>query len=185
MSIPKNVINHLKKLKVPYEAVTHRTVFTAYDLAQTLKIKLNDIAKTLLVKVDKEYKLVVLPAKQKLDMAKLKKLLKAKKVSIAREGEMKTKFNVKPGAITPFGTLHKVQVIIDRSLTKSAQALFGAGSFTESLRIKIKDYLKSEQPVIGSIGESSGLKLQARPAKKKVVKKRAKTKPRKSKPKKK
>lgn len=144
MAIPKKVLNYLEKAKAKFEVLEHRTVYTAYDLAQTTKSKLQEIAKTLLVKVDKDYYLVVLPAHYKLDLAKVKKMLKGKKVTIAKEGEMKKKFKVKPGAITPFGGVHKVGVIVDKSLLKVKDALFGAGSYTESVRMKVKDFIALE-----------------------------------------
>ncbi|MBI5037235.1 MAG: YbaK/EbsC family protein [Candidatus Kerfeldbacteria bacterium] len=144
MALSKKVITMLEKGKAAFEVVEHRTVYTAYDLAQTLKMKMQEIAKTLLVKVDSAYYLVVIPAHYKLDLPKVKKLFKAKKVQIAREGEMKKKFNVKPGAITAFGTVHKVGVVMDKALLKAQRALFGAGSFTESVRMKVKDYMKLE-----------------------------------------
>lgn len=164
MSIPTTVKNHLKKTKLAYETIQHRTVFTAYDLAQTLQHKLDEIAKTLLVKADNEYHLVILPAAKRLDLGKLKKLLGAKKVSIAKEGEMKSKFGVAPGAITPFGSLHGVKVVVDSSLAKAKSALFGAGSFTESLQVKVKDFIDKEKALVGSFGVSAGLKLQTKPA---------------------
>ncbi len=151
MKIPKKILNHLDKSKVKYDIVEHKTVYTAYDLAQTLKKKLQEIAKTLLVKVDKEYYVVVIPAHYKLDLKKIKKLLKAKKVRIAKESEMKTKFKVKPGAITPFGSTHKVGVIVDTALAKAREAIFSAGSFTESVRMKVKDFLKLEDSTTGSV----------------------------------
>ena len=153
MPIPKKLLNHLDKNKTKYEILKHRTVYTAYDAAQTMKRKLQEIAKTLLVKADKKYYLVVIPAHYKLDLAKVKKLLKAKKVQLAKEGEMKTKFKVKPGAITPFGTIHKVEVLVDKALLKVRDAIFGAGSFTESIRMKVKDFFKTEEAKTGNLGK--------------------------------
>ncbi|MDP2684136.1 MAG: YbaK/EbsC family protein [bacterium] len=150
MAIPKKLLNHLEKAKAKFDILEHRTVYTAYDLAQTTKSKLQEIAKTVLIKADKNYYLVVIPAHYKLDFAKIKKLLKVKKVQIAKENEMKTKFKVKPGAITPFGTIHKAEVIIDNTLLKAKEAIFGSGSFTESIRMKIKDFLKVEDENIQS-----------------------------------
>ncbi len=167
MAIPAKVASYLKKNKTQSETVSHKKVFTAYDLAQTLKLKLNEIAKTLLVKVDKRFVLVVVPAHYKLDFGKLKKLLKAKSVSIAKEAEMVKQLKVKPGAITPFGGIHKVAVVLDRGLAKAGKALFGTGSFTESLRLKVTDFIKLEQPTTGSVGAPAGLKLQVKAKKKK------------------
>ncbi len=159
MPIPKRITDYLNKNKVKYEVLAHRTVFTAYDLANTLKKKLNEITKTLMIKADKDYILVVLPASKRLDLKKIKKFLKAKKVEICKEGLMKKVFKVKPGAITPFGSLHKTSVLVDKTLVKTNEVIMGAGSFTESLRLKIKDYLKLEEAKLGSFGEKADLKL--------------------------
>jgi len=154
MPIAKKIINHLEKNKIKYDILEHKVVYTAYDLAQTMKKKLQEIAKTVLVKADKEYYLVIVPAHYKLDLTKVKKLLKAKKVKMAKEGEMKSKFKVKPGAITPFGTIHKIGVVVDKTLLKTKDVIFGAGSFTESIRMKIKDFLKIEEDAqTGSVGK--------------------------------
>jgi len=153
MPIPKKLLNHLDKNKIKYEILKHKKVFTAYDMAQTMKRKLQEIAKTLLVKADKKYYLVVIPAHYKLDFGKLKKLMKAKKVDIAKEKDMQTKFKVKLGAITPFGTIHKVEVFVDKSLAKLQHAIFQAGSFTESLKMKVKDFLKTENAKTGDLGK--------------------------------
>lgn len=149
MSIPSKVLSHLTKAKVPHEVVTHKKVFTAYDLAQTMREKLQNIVKSLFIKVDKEYKIIVIPAHYRLDVQKLKKLLKAKKISIASEKEMQKQLKVKPGALSPFGSVYKVGVVADKSLEKLQKAIFQAGSFTESLRMKVKDFIKLEQPVVG------------------------------------
>ncbi|MFH1171259.1 MAG: YbaK/EbsC family protein, partial [bacterium] len=144
MSIPANVTNYLTKAKVQFTVVAHRTVFTAYDLATTLREKLEAIGKTLLVKADMRYVLVVLPANRRLDLAKLKTVLQAKKLSIATEKDMVRELKVKPGALTPFGALHKIEVLADTTLLKTRDLLLGAGSFTESLRMKVKDFVRLE-----------------------------------------
>lgn len=165
MSIPAKIKNYLTKNKLKFEILKHKTVYTAYDLAQTTRLKLEQIGKTLFVKADKDYYVVLLPGHRRLNLPKLKKILKAKKVSIVKEKEMAVRLKIKPGAITPFGSLYKVGVVVDSSLAKVTDALFGAGSFTESLRVKVKDYLKMEDPVKADIGESAGLKIQAKPVK--------------------
>ena len=180
MAIAKPLEKFLKGKKVKYEVIPHKTVFTVYDLAQTLKLKLDQVVKSLLIKVDQKYVLVVMPAHYRLDFIKLKKLLKAKKVDIAREKDMQTKFNVKPGSMTPFGPVHKVEVVADKSLGKLKEALFSAGSFTDSVRLKTKDYLQTVEPMIGDIGKKFPIKLQWQTvkAKPKKVHRKGKGKPR-------
>jgi len=169
MSIPKKVLNYLEKNKIKFKIVPHKKVYTAYDLAETLKEDLKKIAKTLLVKADKNYYLIVVPAHYQLDFKKIKKVLKAKKVGIATEKAMQKLLKIKPGAITPFGSIHNLEVLADKTFTKIQEVLVGAGSFTESLRIKTKDLIKLEEPLLVSIG---AVKKRKPTKKKKVAKKR-------------
>lgn len=154
MAIPAKVTTYLQKFKIKHDVVEHKTVFTVYDLSQTLKIKMNEIVKTLLIKADSEYKLVLLSAHRRLNLDAVKKLLGAKKVTIAKEADMTREMKVKPGALTPFGKLHKLGVVVDKGLLKTQKALFGAGSFTESIRMKMKDFIKLEDPTVGNISEA-------------------------------
>lgn len=166
MSIPKKIINHLEKNKIKFKIVPHKKVYTAYDLAATLREDIKKIAKTLLIRADKKYYLVVVPSHYQLDFKKLKKALKARKVELAKEKIMGKIFKVKPGVITPFASLHKIELIVDNSLKKLSDVLVGAGSYTDSLRIKTKDLFKLEEPFLASIGM-----IKKRKPKKKAVKK--------------
>ncbi len=153
MAIAKKLVNHLGKNKIKYEILCHKIVYTAYDLAQTLKVKLNEIAKTLVVKADKNYVLVVVSANQMLDLGKLKKILKAKKIEIAKENVMQKMFKIKPGTITPFGSLYKLSIYCEKNLTKLKTAILGGGSYKDSVKMKISDFVKLEKPVIGVFGK--------------------------------
>jgi Ala-tRNA(Pro) deacylase len=154
MAISKPIEKHLAKIGLKYDTVPHRPVFTVYDLAQTLKIKLNEIAKTLLIKGDKQLVLAVLPAHRRLNLVAVKKALGVKTVSLASEKDMVNKLKVKPGAVTAFGSWHKLPVLLDRSLLKTTKALFAAGSFTDAVRVKIKDYVKTQAPQTAPIAEA-------------------------------
>lgn len=167
MKLPLTLQHYLTRHKLASEIVEHKTVFTAYDVAQTLKVKLNTVVKTLLLKVqhpravsadERERKatkhvLAVLPAHLRLDLGKVKKLLQARRVQIAGEKDIATVLKVKPGNQTAFGSLHGVKVVMDAALLKTTRALFSAGAFTASLRLKVKDYHRAEKPLTGDIGQ--------------------------------
>lgn len=144
MKIPAKITNFITKNKLKHEIIKHRTVYTAYDLSQTLKRKMNEVTKTLIVKADKAYVMVVLPASRQVDFKALKKILAAKKVEIGQEKLMAKLFKVKPGAISPYhAVLNKMPLVIDKTLLKAQKVVVQAGSFEESLHIKTKDFLKS------------------------------------------
>jgi len=172
MPIPKKTKQYLDKKMAKYEELTHKTVYTAYDAAQTLKKELREIAKSLLIATDKAYIIAVVPASMRLDLGKLKGALKAKKVSIPNEKLMVKVFKVKPGAMTAFGGLHKVEVWVDKNLLKTKDVILSAGSFTDSVRMKAKDFIELEQAKLANFAKSGGYKLQVtKPKKKRVVKK--------------
>ena len=144
MKIPAKIKNYLLKQKIKHEVLEHKTVFTTYDLAQTLKRKLSEVAKTIVVKVDKAHALVVLPASHKVDFKLLKKITGAKQVEIDRENVMVKLFKVKPGALSAFhGKLGKLPVYVDKAVMKAQKIVVQAGSYEQSLHLKSKDFLKA------------------------------------------
>jgi len=163
MPISKRLLNALGKHKVKYRVLPHKTVFTAYDLATTLGEGLEKVAKTLLVRADRRYVLVVLPAHKRLDFDKLAKTLKAKVVSIAPERAIK-KLKITPGTTPPFGSLLDLDVALEKGMTTVGDMIVRAGSLTESLGVKVKDFVKMEHPILGRFGVKGKPAPKAKPS---------------------
>ncbi len=174
--IPKKVLNYLEKSGIDHKILEHKTVYTAIDTALTMRKKLTEIVKSLLIKADKDYYLVLLPADYNLDLKKLKKVISKvhqkdiKIVKIPGEKIVENTLKIKTGALSAFGNLHKVPVIVEKNLEKLKKAVFSAGSFNHSLELAVKDFIKLEKAASGSFGKKKKIKI-AKP-KKKVVKKR-------------
>ncbi len=149
MAIAKNLEKLLKQSKIKYEVVEHRKVYTAFDSAETQDIKLTEVAKGVLVKGKKNLYIAVLPAGSNCDFKALGKLT-TDKLSMAKEKDITTKLKTKVGLIAPFGSLYKLPVFLDKKLAKVKRLNIPAGSYTESIEINLKDYLKLENPVLGS-----------------------------------
>ena len=169
MPIPKKVKSYLDKQGIDYEEIAHKTVYTAYDAAQTLKKELKEIAKNLLIKADNTYALVIVPADKKLDLNKIKKALSAKSVSIPKEKEMIRILKIKPGAISSFGKLHKLETLIDKAMLNTKKAIFSTGSLTDSFFLKVKDFVQMEEAKLADIAMTGGYKIP-KATKKKMVK---------------
>lgn len=176
--ISKKLVKILEESKKNYEVVEHKTVYTAYDAAQTMKVKLNQIAKSLLVKTNKPlehgkkpYAIVIVPADKNIDLKKLAKVMTTKeiritKVDIPKEGVMKSQFKVKPGAMAAFGSMYKIPVFVDKSLKGSA--IFSSGSFIQSVKMKVVDFVKLEEAQVGLFSVAKKLKkskVKAKPKK--------------------
>lgn len=164
----KKLLKKLEESKLKYEVIKHRKVFTAYDAAATLHVKLNMIAKSLLVKMNKPlahgqkpYSIAIVPADKNIDLKKLAKVMSTKevrvtKVELPKEGAMKTHFKVKPGTMSAFGSLYKIPLFVDKSL--KGGVLFSSGEFTESVKMAVKDLIKFEQAKEGNFSVAKKLK---------------------------
>lgn len=177
--LPGKVINYLKKAGVKHEILSHKTVYTAFDAAATMRRKLGEIAKSLLVQADKDYYLVLLPADHNLDFKKLGGLIAkqtgrpVKTVKIPGEKIMEKVLKIKAGALSAFGGFHKLPVIADKGLAKAKKAVFSSGSFNHSVEMAVKDFIKLENAVLGSFGIKKKIKIIkiSKPAGKKASKK--------------
>jgi prolyl-tRNA editing enzyme YbaK/EbsC (Cys-tRNA(Pro) deacylase) len=172
--ISVKVKKYLEKAGVKHEILEHKTVYTAIDAAKTMKKDLGQIAKSLLVKADKDYYLILLPADYNLDENKLKKAIekgsdkKVKAIKIPGEKMMEKALDLKAGTLTAFGNLHKVNVIVDKNLEKVKKAVFSSGSLNHSVEMAVKDFVKMENAVLDSFGVKKKVKMEKRPGKTKI-----------------
>lgn len=164
MSLPAKLKTYLNKNKIKYEVLEHRKVYTAHDAAETQRVEPRMVVKTLVVKLDSDYALALVPADRNLDKDKLKKVVNSdrkkkeeklvKKVDLAKEAWMKPNLLGKVGATPPFGKIQKnLPVYIDSLLTKSSKLIVGAGEYTESIELSTSQYLKLEEPIKGSFSQ--------------------------------
>ncbi|MDP4001242.1 MAG: YbaK/EbsC family protein [bacterium] len=149
MAINKKLEKLLEQNKIKYETIEHRKVYTAFDSAETQHVKLAEVAKAVLLKSKNDLYLAVLPAGNNTDFKKLSKII-GDKISMAKEKDITSKLKTKVGLVTPFGNLFGIKVYLDNKLKKAKKIILPAGSYTESVRISTKDYIKLETPTTGS-----------------------------------
>jgi Ala-tRNA(Pro) deacylase len=144
----------LDAAKVKYNVIEHKVVYTAHDAAKTTKKKLSEIAKVVLVKADKDFVLIVLPAGKYLDFKGIQKTLKAKKVSMANEKDITKYLKTKIGLLHPFGSEYSLRTLLDKSMSKTKKMIASAGTYTHSVELAIKDFEKLIQPIKGSFAKN-------------------------------
>ncbi len=160
----KRLATFLKKQKPFYQVIEHKTVYTTFDLSQTLHEDLKTIGKTLLVQVDQDFVFAIVPGHRRINLENLKKLINKERkkagervvtrVKIATENQIKRHITKKMGALIPFGSLYKKTTYIDRMLVKNKKMILNAGSFTESIRITSSVFQKIENPVVALISQA-------------------------------
>lgn len=165
LKFPQKLAKYLAKTGIKHNILEHKTVYTAYDTAATMGKKLNEVVKTLLIAADKDYYLAILPADNNLDFKKLAREIskktskKIKAVKIPGEAVMEKLLKVKAGAMSAFGGLYKLPVVMEKNLVKVKKAVFASGSFNHSVEMAVKDFVKLEKALLGSFGIKKKLAL--------------------------
>jgi Ala-tRNA(Pro) deacylase len=72
MSIAKRVKECLEQNHVPYTHCTHRLAYTAQEVAAAQHVPGREMAKTIVLKTDSQFTMVVLPATMKINMKALR-----------------------------------------------------------------------------------------------------------------
>ncbi len=162
--ISKKLENYLKKIDIKHNVLEHKTVYTAIDAAITMKRKFQEVVKNLLVKADKDYFLILLPADQNLDFQKTQKAIekilgrKIKTIKIPSEKMIEKTFKIKAGALSSFGSLYKLPVLMERKISKIKKAVFPSGSFNHSIEMEVKDFIEQEKAKLALLGTKKKIK---------------------------
>lgn len=160
--ISKKVLEYLDKNKYKYEIIQHRTTYTAWDTAQTEKVRPQEVAKTLIIKTDNDWAVAVLQSNRNLDKKSLLKLINlerkknaekaVKNLNFASEEWMKKNMKVgKLGATPPLKGLLNKGIYFDKLLLKNKKLYVSSGDYNASIRVLVSQYLKIEKPILGKL----------------------------------
>ena len=134
---------------VKYVAISHSLAYTAQGIAALTHIPGQELAKTVVVKIDGTLAMAVVPASYRVDLALLKAAARAKTVELAVEEEFQDRFpDCETGAMPPFGNLYGMSVFADESLTHDKDIAFNSGSHWELIRMAWVDFDKLVKPRI-------------------------------------
>jgi Ala-tRNA(Pro) deacylase len=132
---------------VKYVTIRHSQAFTAQEIAASAHIPGKELAKTVMVKIDGDMAMAVLPADDRVDRHLLKEVAGAETVELASESEFRDLFsNCQLGAMPPFGNLWDMRVFVDERLAEDEEIAFNAGSHSELVRLAYADFERLVQP---------------------------------------
>jgi Ala-tRNA(Pro) deacylase len=132
---------------VKYVTISHSPSFTAQEIAASAHIPGQELAKTVIVKIDGEMAMAVLPASFLVDFEVLKESVGARSVELATESEFRDTFpGCELGAMPPFGNLYDMDVYVANDLADDEEIAFNAGLHTELIRLKYADFERLVQP---------------------------------------
>src|SRR5881296_3908984 len=127
------VTRELTHERVPYELIPHRRTETAGDEASVVGVPAAEVAKTIVLVTSAGYVRAVLPASERLDLHKARRLLGDGHARLATEAELALAYpGFELGAVPPFGGPDGDRVVVDKRLAFHETVVFEAGSHTDS-----------------------------------------------------
>ena len=151
MAISAKLKEFLAAHRIRYTTQQHPVAYTAQEIAAALHVPGRQLAKCVLVKTDRGFSLAVLPASRLIDFKRLQKALGAKKLRLAKEADIKQAFpDIEVGAMSPFGNLYNVPVIVEQTLTECETIACNAGTHVETLTLRYRDMANLIKPRTGA-----------------------------------
>ena len=144
----------VKKLKefldshdIKYVCVQHSKAYTAQEVAQSAHVPGRSMAKVVIVELDGELAMAVLPADRKVVLQDLREITGCDQVRFASEASFQSRFpDCEIGAMPPFGNLYDMEVFVAESLAENNDIAFNAGSHEEIIKLAYSDFEQLVQP---------------------------------------
>ncbi len=141
------VKEYLESNRIKFESIFHNATYTSQETAEQTHIKGKELAKAVVIEADGRNVLVAAPASRRVDLEKVKKALRARKVNLADESVFGKLFpGCELGAMPPLGKLFSLEMWADQSLGDDEEIAFNAGTHTEVLKVSFDEFERLEGP---------------------------------------
>ncbi|HEY6959376.1 MAG TPA: YbaK/EbsC family protein [Candidatus Limnocylindria bacterium] len=153
MDCRTKLVQYLTEEGVNFDVREHQETFTAQRVAAAEHIEGWSFAKVVMVLVDGDLQMLVLPAPERVDLDVVALALGARDVRLATEEQFAARFgDCELGAMPPFGNLYGIRVVADTTLAGRERIVFEAGSHTTSIAMSWADYVRLVRPAIVDFG---------------------------------
>jgi Ala-tRNA(Pro) deacylase len=134
---------------IKYVIKSHSVAYTTPEIAALAHVPGKEWAKTVIIKVDGNLAMAVLPASFRIDFDDLKTAIGVKHIELATEEEFEDKFaDCELGAMPPFGNLYDMNVYVAESLAEDDEITFNACSHNELMQMSYKDFASLVNPKV-------------------------------------
>jgi len=153
----------LDQQQVGYDVMQHDPAFTAQQLAARLHVPGREFVKVVVVKMDGQFALAVLPAPLRVNLKTLAEGAGTRKCQIASETEFQQLFpDCELGAMPPFGNLYNLPTYVDQELTFDENIVINAGTHAEAIRLRYSDFARLARPKVVRFGEPPPAEVAAK-----------------------
>lgn len=139
-----DIIKHyLDDKGIVYKTVHHEPTLTSEESARARGEDIKIGGKAIVMKVGDVFRLFVLSAARKIDSEALKRHFQVKATRFANAEELLDFTGLVPGSVPPFGfPILPFELYVDKSMLLNQKIAFNAGSLTDSIVMRLSDYLQ-------------------------------------------
>ena len=146
------VESYLDELGVSYRKVPHPLTMTAQGLASATHVSGKMVAKPVVVRVDGENVMCVVPAHLHVDLERVADVMDAEETRLLTEDELEEICSdCELGAEVPIGQLYDLPTLMDARLEEYDQVMFQAGNHLEAIRMRMSDFEAIANPIVERI----------------------------------
>lgn len=139
----------LNRQGVKYISIQHSAAYTAPEVAASAHVSGRDFAKTVMVMIEDELAMIVLPSNRQLVLSELRDMLDTNHVRLASEAEFRDQFpDCEIGAMPPFGNLYGMKTYVTSNLADEREIAFNAGTHTEVITMSYLDFERLVNPTV-------------------------------------
>jgi len=129
-------------------------VRTVEEAAERSKADPSEIVKTIILIADDRPIAAIIQGNRKIDLEKLRKVLNAKYVRLAKPSEVLKLLGIGIGAVSPLlNSMKRIRCIMDEKVLMEKKVLAGGGSEKTLVLIKPKDLAEILKPIIADISK--------------------------------
>ena len=163
--LDKEPVQRVEKILKDYDEsqniiVLETSARTALEAASSLGCEVGAIVKSLLFKTENSFILCLVAGDKRASLNRIKKALKIKDASMASAEDVKNITGYTIGGVSPIGHLKKIEILIDKSLSRFNLLFAAAGHPNCVFKIDFTNLKKITNGITEEITEWDKLKLQ-------------------------
>ena len=129
-------------------------VRTVEEAAERSKADPSEIVKTMILIADDRPIAAMVQGDRRIDLRKLRRVLKADYVRLAKPGEVLKLLGIRIGAISPLlNSMKRIRCVMDERILAKERVLAGGGSEKTLISIRPKDLAEILKPMIADISK--------------------------------
>ncbi|MFA6423502.1 MAG: YbaK/EbsC family protein [Patescibacteria group bacterium] len=149
----EKIIQLFKDDSIYYQEFEHEPVYTIEQMEKASNATKDSSIKTMMVKQNDNFVLIVMSGRDKFDNKKIKILLGVKEVRLASPEDVRHVMNCEVGACHPFGELCGLNTYIDKKVLDQKKVSINPAVHNKTIEFSLDNFLKISKYEIADISK--------------------------------